>query len=235
MSASRLLQDVAGRLEEAGVAQWGIAACPDDPWPHAPALPRAISIGVALAPEIIGPVQGGPTREYYAEYRRVNGALWDAAQTLADVLRTHGATAEPLQPTIGSTVSDKAAVDMTVAGVFAHKTAATQAGLGWIGKTALFVSPRLGPWVRLTTVFTDADLTPAQPITEGGCASCRRCVDACPASAGRDVQWKAGMPRQDMLDVVACRDENDRHDGDAGALCGICVSACPFGRRLLRG
>ena len=64
MSASRLLQDVAGRLEEAGVAQWGIAACPDDPWPHAPALPRAISIGVALAPEIIGPVQGGPTREY---------------------------------------------------------------------------------------------------------------------------------------------------------------------------
>jgi epoxyqueuosine reductase len=235
MITSRLLQDVAACLEGAGVAQWGVAACPDDPWPHAPALPRAVSIGVALAPGVIGPVESGPTREYLAEYRRVNRVLWDAAQRLADVLRTHGATAEPLRPTIGRTLGDTAVIDMTAAGVFAHKTAATQAGLGWIGKTAIFVSPRLGPWLRLTTVFTDADLAPAKPITEGGCATCRRCVDACPAGAGRDVQWQAGMPRHELLDVVACRDENSRHAGNAGGLCGICVSACPFGRRLLRG
>ena len=228
-----LAELVASHLERADVAQWGVAACPDERWPHAPALPRAVSLGVALAPEVIGPVQDGPTPAYFAEYRRVNAALWEAAQRLAAVLGAHGAAAEPLRPTIGPTVGDKKAVDMTAAGVFAHKTAATQAGLGWIGKTAIFVSPRLGPWLRLTTVFTDADLTPAEPVTEGGCKKCRRCVDACPAGAGRDTQWRAGMPRHELLDVVACMRENDRHE-DAGGLCGICVSVCPFGRRRLR-
>ena len=85
-------------LAGAGIAQWGIAACPDDPWPYAPALPRAISIGAALAPEAIGPVESGPTTAYLAEYERVNGVLWEAAQRLATVLRSHGAVAEPLRP-----------------------------------------------------------------------------------------------------------------------------------------
>ena len=128
MTDSALVEAVAGCLEAAGVAQWGVAACPHEPWPYAPALPRAVSLGVALAPEVIGPVQDGPTAAYFAEYRRVNVALWEAAQSLAAVLRAHGATAEPLRPTIGPTVGDKQAVDMTAAGVFAHKTAATQAG-----------------------------------------------------------------------------------------------------------
>jgi epoxyqueuosine reductase len=235
MAASRLVDVVASCLDGAGVAQWGIAACPGEPWSRAPALPRAVSLGVALAPEIIGQVETGPTPAYFAEYRRVNVVLWEAAQRLAAVLRAQGATAEPLRPTIGPTVGDKEVVDMTTARVFAHKTAATQAGLGWIGKTAIFVSPRLGPWLRLATVFTDAGLPPAEPITEGGCAECRRCVDACPAGAGRDTQWRAGMPRNELLDVVACMNENDRHAGAAGGLCGVCVSVCPFGRRLLRG
>jgi len=149
------------------------------------------------------------------------------------VLQSHGAAAVPLRPTIGPTVGDTELVDMTNAGVFAHKTAATQAGLGWIGKTAIFVSPRLGPWLRLATVFTDADLPAGEPVTQGGCAKCRLCVDACPAGAGRDTQWRTGMPRHELLDVVACMKENDRHP-EAGGLCGVCVAVCPFGRRLLR-
>ena len=122
---------------------------------------------------------------------------------------------------------------MTHAGVFAHKTAATQAGLGWIGKTAIFVSPRLGPWLRLTTVFTDAELASAGPITEGGCAKCRRCVDACPAGAGRDTQWHAGMPSDELLDVVACMNENELTRGSGRPLRHL-RAVCPFGRRLLR-
>jgi epoxyqueuosine reductase len=234
MATSPLVDVIAVRLEAAGVAQWGVAACPDERWPYAPALPRAVSIGVALAPEVIGPVENGPTPAYFAEYRRVNAVLWGAAHQLAAVLRSHGAAAVPLRPTIGPTAGDSEPVDMTAAGVFAHKTAATQAGLGWIGKTALFVSPGLGPWLRLATVFTDADLPAGTPITEGGCAECRRCVDACPAGAGRDTRWRAGVPRDELLDVVACRNENDRHAGAAGGLCGVCVAVCPLGRRLLR-
>jgi epoxyqueuosine reductase len=222
--------ELAGFLEDAGVAQWGVAACPAEPWPYAPPLPRAVSIGIALTPAIIGVVEHGPTATYFAEYKRVNAALADAVQGLAALLRAQGATAEPLQPTVGY----KSGRDMTAAGLFAHKTAATQAGLGWIGKTAIFVSPRLGPWVRLATVFTDAELPAAEPVTEGCCAGCRRCVDACPAGAGRDVRWRAGMPRDELLDVVACLRETESNNGAAGGLCGVCLAVCPFGRRLLR-
>ena len=225
------LTALAGLLDDAGVAQWGVAACPDEPWPYAPHLPRAVSIGVGLTPEIIGAVEHGPTTAYFAEYKRVNAALADAAQCVAALLRAQGATAEALQPTVGYK-SDR---DMTAAGLFAHKTAATQAGLGWIGKTAIFVSPRLGPWVRLSTVFTDADLPVGEPITEGGCGGCRRCVDACPVGAGRDVRWRAGMPRDELFDVVACLRQTMADNGAAGGLCGVCVAVCPFGRRLLGG
>ncbi len=224
------MDELAGLLEDAGVAQWGVAASPDEPWPYAPPQPRAVSLGIALRPEVIGPVQDGPTAAYFAEYKRVNVALWAAAQSLAGLLREGGAAAEALPPTL----SLKAEIDWTDAGVFAHKTAATQAGLGWIGKTAIFVSPRMGPWVRLATVFTDADLPVAEPVTEGGCGGCRRCVDACPVGAGRDVRWRAGMRRDELLDAAACSRQNQANAGAAGGLCGICVAVCPFGRRLLR-
>ena len=78
---------LAGFLEDAGVAQWGVAACPDEPWPYAPPLPRAVSIGIALTPRRSGRSQAGPTAAYFAEYQRVNAALWAAAQRLAALLR----------------------------------------------------------------------------------------------------------------------------------------------------
>jgi len=210
-------------LRTRGVEAWGVAA--NDPrLPGAPALPRALSILMSIDPAIIRGMKHGPTEDYRDEYVRLNHSLDEATAALAGLLRDHGheATAVP-------------ATGLEDDGFFPHKTAATSAGLGWIGKTALFVSPDLGPWVRLATVFTDADLPIGEPVTEGGCGGCRRCVDACPAGAGRDVRWRAGMRRDELLDVVACRHENDAHSGDAGGLCGICVAVCPFGRRSLRG
>ena len=98
-------------------------------------------------------------------------------------------------------------------GPFPHKTAATAAGLGWIGKTALFVSPEFGPAVRLATVFTDLDLPAGEPVTEGRCGDCTDCVDACPAGCGRDVAWRAGMRRDELFDASACRHHMTQYTG----------------------
>jgi epoxyqueuosine reductase len=114
--------------------------------------------------------------------------------------------------------------------VFPHETAATQAGLGWIGKTALFVSPTLGPRLRLATVFTDAELAVGEPVSESRCGACRRCVDACPAGAGHDVLWSAGVSRDELLDFYACERQNASNIGAVGDICGICIAACPYGR-----
>jgi len=198
---------------------WGVAA--NDPvLPLAPSLPRALSILMRIEPGVLRGMRHGPTEDYQEEYRRLNRSLDTAAEALAALLRDHGYQAV----TVPATGSDGERF-------FAHKTAATQAGLGWIGKTALFVSPEFGPAVRLATVFTDLDLPAGESITEGRCGTCRVCVDACPAGCGRDVDWRAGMARDELFDASACRHHMDQYTGVETHICGICIAACPLSRK----
>lgn len=225
---------VARLLEQAGVDAWGVAA--NEPrLPLAPELPRAVSLVMRLTTAEMEGVEDGPTRRYYEEYRRLNAALAEASHALAAALRGAGFAGEVVAPT-GTRTGDR-----LNAGTFPHKTAATQAGLGWIGKTALLVSPVFGPRVRLATVFTDMPLEPGVPELAGRCGKCRVCVDACPADAGRDVQWQAGMPRDELLDARACMESESRVTDWSveppdfpGCVCGICVAVCPFGRAAER-
>jgi epoxyqueuosine reductase len=217
------IADIESRLRQAGVDMWGVASN-DPPLPLAPELPRAISIGMRLRPESLVDVEKGPTQAYLLEYRRLNLSLGQITESLVAYLHFAGYKAERVKPTM----RDAEVKDWGDAGVFPHKTAATQAGLGWIGKTALLVSPDLGPKLRLATVFTDLDLPVGVPVTSSRCGSCVRCVDACPANAGVDAQWLAGMARDALYDERACErhiNGNTEFDG----ICGICVAVCPFG------
>ena len=196
---------------------WGVAA--NTPrMPQAPDLPVAISMLMRIDPQVVRGLRHGPTEDYQEEYLRLNVSLDDATATLADALRVHGYAAERVAATGRSNGSRP----------FPHKTAATSAGLGWIGKTALFVSPEFGLAVRLATVFTDRELPAGEAITEGDCADCRACVDACPAGCGRDVQWRAGMPRDELFDAGACRHQMTLFSGVEAQICGICIAACPY-------
>ncbi len=220
---------VAHLLRRAGVDAWGVAL--NEPrLPLAPPLPRAVSLLMRLTAAEMEGVEDGPTPRYYDGYRRLNAALAEASQALAEALLGAGFACEVIAPT-GTTTGDRLA-----SGTFPHKTAATQAGLGWIGKTALLVSPAFGPRVRLATVFTDMLLVPGVPTVAGRCGRCRACVDACPAGAGRDVRWQAGMPRDELLDARACMESDSRvtdwrvkPPDFPGCVCGICVAVCPFG------
>ena len=195
----------------------------------APSLPRAISLMVRFQAAALEGVEGGPTEAYFADYNRLNATLNAAAARLVDFLQDAGYRASCVE----ATLEDYEQVeDWGNAGVFAHKTAATRAGLGWIGKTALFVSPVLGPKVRLATVFTDLDLPVGVPVESGRCGTCRVCVDACPADAGKDVRWEVGMARDLLFDEKACEVYLDRFE-ELGGVCGICVAVCPFGKRAL--
>ena len=116
--------------------------------------------------------------------------------------------------------------------IFQHKTAATRAGLGWIGKSGLLVTPEYGPRIRMGTVLTDMELPYGQPVTEGMCGSCRLCVKSCPAGALHGVGWVAGMPREQLVDAHACSTfmhDNFRHIGRV-SVCGV-QRVCPFGTK----
>ncbi len=178
------------------VDAWGVAA--NEPrLPQAPDHPTAISILMRLDPLVVRGLRHGPTpglpagvpareqrarrRHRYAR-RRAQGARPRRRARAGH----HGA-----RPTATSRSRTR--------------RRPPQAGLGWIGKTALFVSPEFGPAVRLATVFTDLELPTGEPVTESRCGDCRACVDACPAGCGRDVLWRPGMARELLFDAGACR------------------------------
>ena len=203
------------------VDAWGVAA--NHPkLPLSPDHPTAISILMRVDPLVVRGLRHGPTPDYQQEYERLNLALDDATGILVDVLHVHGHSAERIPATIEKVNGDKP---------FPHKTAATSAGLGWIGKTALFVSPEFGPAVRLATVFTDLELPYGEPVVDSGCGTCRACVDACPAGCGRDVAWSPGMPRDQIFDAAACRHHMAQLTSVDADICGICIAACPYSHR----
>lgn len=216
-----------------GIALWGVAGleglgAPTDE--EGRPFPRAIAWGVPMNPEIMARISRGPDRPYADEYVRVNRRLDEAAGWLAEEVRCRGGRARVL---LASERSDPAGVR----GDFPHKTAATRAGLGWIGRNAQLVTRAFGPWLRLGTVFTDLELPCGAPVESDRCGTCRLCVEACPAGALTGSGWRVGLSREALLDVHACDAWKHEHYAqyNHGHNCGICAAVCPYGRQQLRG
>jgi epoxyqueuosine reductase len=215
---------LAALMSARGVDVWGVAATAPS-WPATPPLPRAVSFALRLRPASLEGLERGPNEAEVREYRRVNDELIEIGEACVALFRAHGYE--------GERVDDDAPDGPTDPEIFASKTAATQAGLGWIGKTALLVTPQFGSSVRLGTVFTDLPLPTGAPVTTGRCGSCRACVDACPVDAGRDVAWRAGLPRSALYDCAAC-DAFQLGFPDYDEICGICIWVCPYTKRAFR-
>ncbi|MBN1692483.1 MAG: epoxyqueuosine reductase [Dehalococcoidales bacterium] len=194
-------------------------------------FPYGISIAVALKPQIIAGIKDGPNQSYYEEYKRANQMLDNLGQMTAQFLKDRGYKARAGPATFEE---DKG----TLAAKLPHKTVATRAGLGWIGKCALLITRKYGSAVRLTTVLTDAPLETGKSINESLCARCTRCIDACPAKAHTGENWQAGMPRETLYDAFKCHDKTHelslKSFGEAVAICGLCIVACPWTQDYLK-
>jgi epoxyqueuosine reductase len=65
-----------------------------------------------------------------------------------------------------------------------EKAWAVEAGLGWVGKNSLLLTPGFGSFVLLGEVILDAECDAHDaPFAADRCGSCTRCVDACPNGA----------------------------------------------------
>ncbi len=195
-------------------------------------LPFGISVGVALDPRIVVQISDGPTKDYSDEYDRVNARLDSIGRLAVELLERNGSKAA-FYPSADHSRYDEARLSMRLP----HKTVATRAGLGWIGKCALLVTREFGPALRLTSILTDAELPAGTPIDSSQCGKCTDCVNKCPAHAPSGKTWQAGVEREAFFDAFACQ-KNARammlaRVGIDRSICGMCIAACPWTRKYL--
>ena len=217
---------------EAGASLVGFADVSGLPAEARGEMESAISIAVALDVSIISEISEGPTERYYREYTRVNEFLVRLCASAVDDLKERGYDARAIDPTI----CVKGSAWKALATPLPHKTLATRAGLGWIGKSALLITRRYGPAVRLVTVLTDAELRAGTPVDDSHCGDCTKCVDRCPAKAIAGKNWAKGLERESIYDAHACRAEATIAAGRIGApatICGICINACPWTQKYI--
>ena len=193
-------------------------------------LPRAVSIAKAVDPDIVREISNGPTRNYFAEYERLNNLLAEFSERTVRIFTKMGRHAEAFKAT-----TEKFDV-ATLSTRLQHKTIATRAGLGWIGKSALLITREYGAAVRLATVLTDAEFEVSEPIKESQCGQCRRCLKHCPAGAILGKNWSLGTSRETIYDAFSCRKTAKmlaEKEGISAAICGICINVCPWTRRYI--
>ena len=214
-------------MAEKKIPLWGAADLRQFPTPRDETGRRfslALSWVVPMNTRIMAGILNAPNQAYADEYVRVNTHINELSAALAAEIKARGFRAQALA---ASARTDR----LNIKGDFPHKTAATRAGLGWVGRHCQVITRPFGSWIRLGTVFTDMEIPHGQPIDRSFCGRCRRCVEACPAKALKGNAWYPGIPREELLDVQACDQWKKRHYFKfcKGHVCGICSAVCPYG------
>jgi len=194
-------------------------------------LPIGICVAVKYPTEVIYGIAALPTREYRDWYHRLNERL-DMLVTLgAQVLQMQGYEA------IAQTRARVGTGEDILHTTLPHKTVATRAGIGWIGKSALLVTEQFGSMVRISSILTNAPLETAAPVNQSKCGDCMICTKACPAGAVSGRAWEVGLPRETIFDAAKCRDTARTRAmqgfGEEITICGKCIAVCPYTRRRL--
>jgi len=193
--------------------------------------PTAILIGMILSKDFIKQVSSTP--HYVRDLIRDHGMADDAfslkekqTDRLADFIAEYLVSK-------GFSAYSQSEEHLEKAGVYdpeakqtplPHKTIAGMAGLGWIGKHDLLVTPEYGSAISMCTVLTDVPLrTILHEPSESRCGDCRVCVDICPVNAITGNAWSTGASRDDLVDVSRC------------TTCLECMVHCPWTQAYVNG
>lgn len=114
-----------------------------------------------------------------------------------------------------------------------EKAWAAKAGLGWIGKNTLVISPESGSFFFIGSLFVDIPLHYDKPIDDL-CGDCNRCIRACPTGAiisprnldaRRCISYLTIENRREISREFKGRFKN-RVFG-----CDICQDVCPWNKK----
>ncbi len=185
-------------------------------------LPGARSIIVLGVP--MGLKEQDPIFEVasYAHYIDYHEAIVPMAETLIERIRD----------LCGSDFASRICVDSSP---ILERSLAVRAGLGWIGKSSMFIAPGYGSALFLCEILTELDFPPDPPYTRDGCGSCRRCADRCPNGC---IDPETRTIRADRCATYLTIEHKGEFTEEQSALvgthlfgCDECLRACPHNSR----
>lgn len=112
-----------------------------------------------------------------------------------------------------------------------EKQLAVEAGLGWIGRQSLLITPRHGSYVLLgELVLTEAADCYDTPFEGSRCGRCHNCIESCPTGA---------IVAPKVIDTARCiachtieREPSTHIDLDGWIFgCDRCQSCCPYNQK----
>lgn len=185
-------------------------------------LPQAHSVVVfamEIYPEILNHARPGRAMGQASLYDLLNrnadflqGRLTKAAYDVARACHSQGLKALPL-PAAGCPLDAR-----FLEAVFSYKHAGQAAGLGYIGRSSLLITPDFGPRVLLSCCLTEALLEPTKADIVNVCQRCKVCINKCPASA-------INLPQAEepyIINKFACVTFREASGG-----CSECMRLCP--------
>ncbi|MHA1906758.1 MAG: 4Fe-4S binding protein [Candidatus Thorarchaeota archaeon] len=163
-----------------------------------------------------GKMEKAPSKPTMTMIMETYNDLGIAANKIAEFLRKSGFSAMAGHP---------------LGGMSLYTPLAMSAGIGWIGRNGLLITPEFGPRVRLAAVYTGISNLPFAINNNHSwisdyCDSCGICIRKCPPNAIQEESITHESGRVTFVTLDKCFPYFAENYG-----CSICIKVCPFNRQ----
>lgn len=190
-------------------------------------LPNGISLVLKLPKETMDYLEEDDFKSYWKSFHKKVAELKEISIKGEEYIKNLGYDAYAL-------TMERNECDMQkLLSILPYKTIATKSGMGWIGRSALLVTPEYGSAITLCGILTDMPLEFDTPITDSECDDCTNCQDACPVDAINPQKWNDRLNRKDIIDIETCSEYIiDQYKNGLG--CTKCMLECRITQEYLK-
>ena len=117
-----------------------------------------------------------------------------------------------------------------------EKELAQRAGLGWIGKNSLLISPLFGSFFNIGELLLNIELPYSLPKNQDLCGDCHLCIDSCPTQC---IQVDRTLKADHCISYLTIEhkgiiDQTLRSKMNSWVFgCDVCQIVCPWNRGII--